>query len=330
MPRVPSKPKVDLLVKQAIEILGQLGIPLEGLSERRKVRMAKAFLAVAGLKPGEGWKVAKSNEDNHRLRSREIIKWMNSYLGEEIADGSYDDIRRKDLLLPVAANVVMKASERAGAKTNDGTRAYALHPEFAKAVRTYGTKRWHAELTKLQSKRASILEAIRRERGLSRVAIQIGGDEYSFSPGEHNLVQKAVIENFLPIFGQGAEVLYVGDAEDKNLFHEKDRLLRLGLFELSHDKLPDVVAYSKSKGWLFLIEAVDTSNPITELRKATFDELTKSCKAEIIYVTAFLNRASFRKFSKDIAWETEVWIADNPEHMIHFNGDKFLGPYKKH
>jgi adenine-specific DNA-methyltransferase len=44
-------------------------------------------------------------------------------------------------------------------------------------------------------------------------------------------------------------------------------------------------------------------------------------------VTAFPDRVTFRKFAKDIAWETEVWIADNPDHMIHFNGDKFLGPY---
>ncbi|MFS2517149.1 MULTISPECIES: BsuBI/PstI family type II restriction endonuclease [Parabacteroides] len=28
----------------------------------------------------------------------------------------------------------------------------------------------------------------------------------------------------------------------------------------------------------------------------------------------------------DIAWETEVWIAENPGHMIHFNGDRFIGP----
>ncbi|MFN8756008.1 MAG: BsuBI/PstI family type II restriction endonuclease, partial [Burkholderiales bacterium] len=94
-------------------------------------------------------------------------------------------------------------------------------------------------------------------------------------------------------------------------------------------RLKSTVAYSDSKNWLYLIEAVDTSNPITELRRATFIELTKSCKAGLVFVTAFSDRATFRKFAKDIAWETEVWIADNPEHMIHFNGDKFLGPYKK-
>ena len=329
MPRAPTKTEIESLVSEALQILEALGIAFNGLSVRRKTKMAKAFLAVAGLKPDSTWADAKSNDDGHRLRSREIIKWMNAHLGEKIADGSYDDIRRKDLLLPVAAHIVMKASEHAGAKTNDGTRAYALHPAYANVIRKFGTSRWNVELTALNANKKTLIESIMRARGLTRVPIRIGSEEFSLSPGDHNLVQKAVVENFLPLFGQGAEVLYLGDTENKNLFHDEKELLRLGFFELAHDKLPDVVAYSKRKNWLFLIEAVDTSNPITEMRKATFDEITAGCKADIVYVTAFINRASFRKFSKDIAWETEVWVADNPEHMIHFNGDKFLGPYAK-
>jgi hypothetical protein len=47
-----------------------------------------------------------------------------------------------------------------------------------------------------------------------------------------------------------------------------------------------------------------------------------------VYVTAFLSIGDFRKYAADIAWETEAWIAANPDHMIHFNGPKFLGPYK--
>jgi adenine-specific DNA-methyltransferase len=48
-----------------------------------------------------------------------------------------------------------------------------------------------------------------------------------------------------------------------------------------------------------------------------------------VYVTAFLDKADFRKYAADIAWETEVWIAETPDHMIHFNGPKFLGPYRR-
>ena len=155
------------------------------------------------------------------------------------------------------------------------------------------------------------------------------GHKLSFSAGAHNLLQKNIIEKFLPLYGFGAEVLYVGDTEKKNLYQNTNQLNALQFFELAHDKLPDVVAYSEQKNWLYLIEAVTTANPIDELRRQTLVQLTNQCTANVIFITAFPDRITYRQFAKDIAWETEVWIADSPEHMIHFNGDKFLGPYAK-
>jgi hypothetical protein len=321
--------EIDALVEQALEILHAFGIPLEGRTARRKERMAKAFLAVAAMKPGAKWAEAKSNDDAHRLRSREIIKWMNAHFGEKISDGSYDDIRREDLILPVEAGVVLKAAERESAKTNDGTRAYALHSEFAAVMKLFGKPGWTAALAGIMKNRKTLIETLARKRGLARIPLTIGDVKLSLSPGTHNLVQKAIVEDFLPLFGHGAEVLYLGDTEKKNLYYLEDKLKKLGFFELAHDKLPDVVAYSKKKNWLYLIEAVDTVNPITELRRKKFEEMTMNCKAGIVYVTAFANRAAFFKFGKNTAWETEIWIADNPEHMMHFNGDKFAGPYKR-
>jgi len=46
-----------------------------------------------------------------------------------------------------------------------------------------------------------------------------------------------------------------------------------------------------------------------------------------LYVTAFLDFMSFKRYAADIVWESEVWVAAFPDHMIHFNGDKFVGPY---
>ena len=153
------------------------------------------------------------------------------------------------------------------------------------------------------------------------------GKKLKFSPGLHNDLQKAIIEQFLPRYGNGSTVLYVGDTADKYLHLDKTALQRLNFFEISHEELPDVVAYSEVKNWLYLIEAVHSSGAVNELRLLQLKELTKKCKADIIYVTAFLDRATFRKFIADIAWETEVWMADNPSHMIHFNGSRFMGPY---
>ncbi len=316
--------RLSILVDDTLLILGELGIPMEGLSPRRKAKMAKAFLAVAGMKPGMKWAGARSD---NRLRSRDVIRWMNEYLGENISSGSYDDIRRKDLSLPVEAGLVQKSAGNDSAATNDGTRTYALRPETASILQKFGSLDWAHSVREFVAERGSLAEQLKRLRVETLIPISIGDTELQFGPGEHNQLQKAIIESFLPQFGHGAQVLYVGDTEDKFLYLRADRLADIGFFEISHDKLPDVVAYSKAKNWLFLIEAVHSANPISELRKRVLEQLTKPCTADIIYVSAFLDRAAFRKFAKEIAWETEVWIAESPHHLVHFNGDKFLGPH---
>lgn len=316
--------KLQMLVDDCLSILEAFGIPVAPLSERRRIRMAKAVLAVAGMKPGMNWIEARTD---NRLRSRDVICWMNEYLGEDISSGSYDDIRRKDLLLPVEAGIVLKSAGKEGAATNDGTRPYGLSPDATALIHFFGTPEWKPRLTLHLEGRENLSTELRRLRDQLRIPIRMGSDELTFGPGEHNELQKAIIEEFLPRFGQGAEVLYVGDTEDKLLFVQSNRLLEIGFFKLSHEKLPDVVAYSESKNWLFLIEAVHSANPIDELRKRALEQLAAKCHASMIFVTCFLTRADFRKFAKDIAWETEVWIAESADHLIHFNGDKFLGPH---
>lgn len=322
------KQAVDTLVEEALDILVGLGVPLIGLSLRRKIKMAKAFLAVANVKPGTPWPLAKDAGSPFHLQTRQIIAFMNAHLEEKIADSSYDDVRRKDLALPVEALIVRKSAKNPDANTNDGTRGFAIDPSAANAVRAFGTSRWELAVSEFMRDRETLAEQFARARSLARIPVLLSsGLSLTFSPGAHNLLQKAIIEDFLPLFGFGAEVMYVGDTANKRLYLNQEGLKALRFFELAHDKLPDVVAYSKAKNWLYLIEAVTTANPISELRRKTLLELTSSCAADVILVTAFPDRATFRRFSADIAWETEAWIADAPEHMVHLNGDKFLGPH---
>ncbi len=316
--------RLTKLVDETLLILRTVGIPVADLTTRRKVKMCKAFLAVAGMKPGMLWSEASSD---NRLRSRDVIRWMNEHLGEEISPGSYDDIRRKDLLYPVEAGLVVKSAGNDNAATNDGTRSYALSAEAAALLHTFGTATWNQSLKSFIEARGNLAEQLKKLRHEMRIPILIGSSQLYFGPGEHNELQKAIIESFLPLFGHGAKVLYVGDTEDKLLYQDEAGLSEVGFFELSHDKLPDVVAYSKEKNWLFLVEAVHSANPISEMRKRVLEQLTATCVADIVYVSAFLDRAAFRKFSREIAWETEVWIAQAPHHLIHFNGDKFFGPH---
>jgi type II restriction enzyme len=155
------------------------------------------------------------------------------------------------------------------------------------------------------------------------------GTNLLLSPGPHNELQRAIIEEFLPRFAHGAKVFYIGDTEDKSLEVDREGLTGIGMYAPERgDRLPDIVAYEPARNWVFLIEAVHSSNPINDARHALLAKLTTGCTAGRVFVTAFLTKADFRKWSAQIAWETEVWIAESPDHMIHFNGDKFLGPYQ--
>jgi len=317
------------MIQEALLILQSLGVPIDNLTNRRQARMAKAFLSVAGLRPGMDWTETKDNDDQYQLLSRQIITQMNAHWGENISSGSYDDIRRQDLILPVEAFIVLNSAKNPNANTNDGTRGFAINPLAAKAIRVFGTEDWEASIKEFIQDRPTLALQMRRNRNLARIPIKIGkGLTLEFSAGGHNELQKSIIEKFLPIFGCGSLILYVGDTAKKNLFIDKEGLKNIDFFELAHDKLPDVVAYSPTKNWLYLIETVTTANPITELRRSILKRAAKNCTADLIFITAFPNRDTYRRFSKDIAWETEVWIADAPEHMIHFNGSKFLGPHQ--
>jgi hypothetical protein len=207
---VTKAQRIAQRVAETLEILTDLGIPVSGLTARRRVRMAKAFMAVAGLTPTANWSSVLSD---NRLRSRDVIDWMNRHWGEKISSGSYDDIRRKDLRLPVEAGLVLKSAGKEAASTNDGTRAYALAPEAADLLRSYGALDWQAKRVVFMAARQNLSEQLLGTRAQHRIPVKIDGKQLSFGPGEHNRLQKAVIEDFLPLFGFGAAILYVGDTE---------------------------------------------------------------------------------------------------------------------
>jgi site-specific DNA-cytosine methylase len=321
-------PKLVKLLNEALLILSKLGIPLDGLKPRELEKMAMAFLAVADVKRSTEWPKARIREGKDTLKSRDIIAYINASFHETISMGSYDDIRRKDLRLPVVAGIIVASANKPNAARNDPTRGYSLGPEYIETVRGFGQESWLEEVEEFMAERPSLAERLEAARNIVVVPIKLpGGKTLRFSPGEHNLLQKAVIEHFLPRYGYGADVLYVGDTADKYLVREDARLKALKFFELEHGELPDIVAYSEAKNWLYLIEAVHSSGPISPVRLLELKRLSKECTAEIVFVTAFLDRATFRKYAPEIAWETEVWIADAPDHLVHFDGEKFLGPY---
>ena len=130
-----------------------------------------------------------------------------------------------------------------------------------------------------------------------------------------------------PRWSPGAALLGIRDTR-RNVVHLNAKsLATLGVTLGSAAKPPDVIVHHKAKNRLLLIEAVTSAGPVDGKRRKELKNLFAGCKAGLVFVTAFENRRTMQTFVSHIAWESEVWIAEDPDHMIHFNGERFLGPY---
>lgn len=316
--------KIKRLIADLLDIFSALGVPVN-TSHRSLERMAKACLATGHIT--ESFSEASSGMTGGYMRTRDIIEFENKYFGENISSGSYDDVRRKDLKLLIEAGIIIKSSESTNQATNDPSRGYALSEQFVHLLKQWGKNEFELFLQEYLSERTRLEDELKRQRTLSLIPVTLpNGKELSLSFGSHNNLQKRIIEDFLPRFGFGSEVLYVGDAEAKFLHIEKDILRDLNFYKLEHEELPDIIAYCREKNLLYLIEAFHSTGEWDEIRLKRIKNKLKisGCNANLVFFTAFETRADFRKRAKDIAWETEVWIADNPDHIVHFNGYKFL------
>jgi hypothetical protein len=195
-------------------------------------------------------------------------------------------------------------------------------------LRKFGTLEWTPALAKYLASRESIKHEIARKRNLTRVPVTLpDGSQVALSPGGQNPLIKAIIEHFCPAFAPGGVVIYIGDTENKFVHLEADSLTSLGVTLDSAAKIPDVIVHYTTKNWLLLIEAVTSAGPVDGKRRKELKELFVGCKAGLVFVTVFETRRAMQSFLSQIAWESEVWIAEDPDHMIHFNGERFLGPY---
>lgn len=235
MPEVPhyilklNKPQhLQKAINEALYILSKLGVPLEGMSQRRMERMAMAFLAVANVKRSSDWLKA---DRSHALRTREIIRYWNNNFNENISESSYDDIRRKDLKLSVLAEIIKVSSANPNAARKDGTRAFALNHEYAALIKAFGSDSWEDNVENFLANKVTLEEQLASKRDLRLIPVNFpSGKSFEFSPGKHNELQKAIIEEFLPRYGYSAEVLYVGDTANKLLHIERERLEKLNFF----------------------------------------------------------------------------------------------------
>ena len=323
----------EVKIAEAAAILASIDFPLgkdEFRTKLRQNRVCLVLLAVADLSPNTPWKSAKAHGEGakpHAPRTRDIIIFLNQNYGTNISSGSYDDIRRKNLDYLVEAGLVVPSARRAGASTNDSTRGYAISQDGARLLHAYGSTKWQAAVKRFRKSHGSLSTRLQRPVTMQMVEVKFpDGRKIQLSAGPHNKIQKAVIEEFLPRFARQPRVLYLGDTTKKDLIVDLPGLEALGLALNQHDRLPDIVVLDEERNWLFLIEAVHSSNPVSPIRHLALERLAAKCKLGKVFVSVFENLRSFGKWAPGISWETEIWIIENPTHMIHNNGERFFGP----
>ncbi len=190
---------------------------------------------------------------------------------------------------------------------------------------SYGTAEWENSVKEWLKNRETLAVQYAMEREMKMIPLILDdGIEIKLSPGDHSKLIHDIVSKFGPRFAPGSEVIYLGDTGAKENLFRKDRLAQLGVTINRRGKLPDVVLYWAKKNWLLLIESVTSHGPIDGKRHGELSKLFEGAKAGLVYVTAFPDRKTMTKYLSYISWETEVWTADAPTHMIHFNGDKFL------
>jgi hypothetical protein len=195
-------------------------------------------------------------------------------------------------------------------------------------LRSFGTKAWRDRLMDYLAQRETLIARYAREREQNRIPVRIApGQQITLSPGEHSELIQAIIEEFGPRFAPGSVLIYAGDTGDKWGYFDAASLAELGVEVDAHGKMPDVVFHFTERNWLLLVESVTSHGPVDSKRHAELARLFAGSKAGLVYVTAFPDRAIMGRYLGEIAWETEVWVADAPSHLIHFNGPRFLGPY---
>lgn len=307
-------------IEEACAVLKAMGLP----KEQQNQRAALTLLALLHLEAGMKW----SQVSAPLLGIRPIMDWFATHYGKKYKENTRETIRRFTVHQFVQAGIVIANPDEPGRPPNSPRNVYQVSDGALSLIRTFGTRRWPSKLGRFQADVPALRQRYAAERAMLRIPVTLpSGKKLTLSPGGQNEVVKAVIEEFCPRFTPGGHVLYIGDADEKWATFEKKALVALGVHLDEHGKMPDVVVHDVAKRWLVLVEAVTSHGPMNPKRRAELQHLFRDSKAGLVYVTAFLDRRGLARYLSEISWETEVWVAESPTHLIHFDGERFLGPY---
>lgn len=303
-------------INEARAILAELNVP-----EKQQTDLCCfVLLAMSNIKESDLW----SSAENEWVRIHDVLVFTREFYNVDYAENSRETFRKQAIHHFRNAAFI----EDNGKATNSPNYRYRLTCEFLSLIKCYGTDLWAQKKADFLACHESLVSIYASKRTMQKMPVIINGADFNFSPGKHNKLQKAIIEEFAPRFAPGSECLYVGDTTEKDLVKNVKKLSEIGFSITLHDKMPDVVLYSAQKNWIYFIESVTSVGPMDPKRIKEIEEMTQNVTAGKVYVTAFLDFKTYKKFAESLAWETEVWLAEMPDHMIHLNGDRFLGPRK--
>lgn len=305
---------MDKKIEETREFLQIIGMP----KAQQADICCYVILAMAGIKPDMSW----SEATNEWIRIHDIIQFVNTFYGMSYAENSRETFRKQALHRFRTAALI----EDNGKATNSPNYRYRLTEETIKILRTMETPARKESIKRFLCYHEKLIDLYASKKKMTMMPVNINGESFKFSTGKHNELQKAIIEEFAPRFAPNSECLYVGDTIEKDLVKNVEKLKELGFEITLHDKMPDVVLYREDKNWIYFVESVTSVGPMDPKRILEITEMTKDVTAGKVFVTAFLDFKTYKRFAEELAWETEVWIAEMPEHMIHLNGDRFMGP----
>ncbi|AXA56687.1 BsuBI/PstI family type II restriction endonuclease [Pseudomonas thivervalensis] len=310
------------LIKEALQVLVSLGLPRAQHNERS----ALSLLAILNLTPGKSWRQAA----NPLIGITPIMDWIRDQYDKDYAPNSRETIRRQTMHQFCDAGLALYNPDLPTRPVNSPKAVYQVEPSALELLKTFGTADWHDALAEYMVERETLVARYAKEREQNMIPVEIAlGKQIYLSPGDHSELIRDIVESFAPRFAPGSTLVYAGDTGDKMGYFDAPLLASLGVEVDSHGKMPDVVLHFTQKNWLLLVESVTSHGPVDGKRHAELAKLFKGSTAGLVYVTAFPNRGIMGRYLGEIAWETEVWVADAPSHLIHFNGVRFLGPYEE-
>ena len=319
MTNAKTKLQIKKKIDESLEILRALNIPRAQLNQRS----ALTLLALAEMKPDTEW----ANASTPLYGITEMMDYFHNHFDVTYAPNTRETVRRQTVHQFVQLGLVIPNPDDPTRPINSPNTRYQIEASFLKVIRSFDTEEWEHNLRTYLVSADKIKRLRERERVMTLIPISMpNGSQVKISPGGQNALIKQIVEGFCPRFVPGGVIIYLGDAGKKFKIRETAYFERLGIILDEHGKMPDVVVHLEEKNWLVLIEAVTSHGPINIKRHNELKGLFKG-KAPLVLVTAFPTRKIMMKYLQEIAWETEVWVADAPDHLIHFNGERFLGPY---